>query len=168
MLYLEQLTPGCSKLPAMKYEKYSNVMSSSDFLEFEFVSSGPKGKILKLIQFQYVEEVGIYHLGFGNLLREGDFDDLSVDDNQDRNKILATVVYAVSLFGEHYSYKWIYFTGSTPARTRLYRMVISLNYNELSVDFEILGILSKIDSFVSVPFQKDVNYLGFLIRKKNA
>jgi hypothetical protein len=46
-------------------------------------------------------------------------------------------------------------------------MAIALNIIELSIDFEIIGILKDLDSYVYVPFQKEVNYFGFLIRKKN-
>lgn len=35
----------------MQYEKYENVIGSSDKLEFQFTSDGPKGKIKKVVQF---------------------------------------------------------------------------------------------------------------------
>ena len=80
---------------------------------------------------------------------------------------MATVVASVYLFAAEYPLKWIFFSGSTPERTRLYRMAIALNFEELSVDFEIIGILKDFDAFVYVPFEKEVNYFGFLIRRKN-
>lgn len=45
-------------------------------------------------------------------------------------------------------------------------MAISLNYTELSIDFEIFGILKDPHSFIDVPFQKGVDYFGFLIKRK--
>lgn len=150
----------------MRYEKYENATVSSDFLEFEFISVGPKGNIHKAIQFQSIDASGIYNLAFGNQKPDGTLDDLAVDDNKDRNKILATVVYAVGLFCEKYPEAWVYFSGSTLQRTRLYRMAISLNYEELSNDFEILGIVEDMRGFVNIPFQKGIDYFGFLIRGK--
>jgi hypothetical protein len=151
----------------MNYEKYNDVSVTSDFLEFQFKSVGPKGVISKIIQFKPTNNSTIYNLAFGNKKEDGGIDDLSKDDNKDRNKILATVVSAVKLFTAEYTDKWVFFSGSTPERTRLYRMAIAINIIELSIDFEIIGILKDLDSYVYVPFQKEVNYFGFLIRKKN-
>ncbi len=116
----------------MKYEKYEELNVSFDSLEYEFVSRGPKGDIKKVIQFSSTAVSEVYNLAFGNLNEDRSIDDLAVNDNKDRNKILATVVYAVSLFYRKYPDKWIFFAGSTPERTRLYRMAISLNLEELS------------------------------------
>ncbi|GGH74217.1 hypothetical protein HNQ91_003820 [Filimonas zeae] len=151
----------------MKYEKYDDVKVSSDRLEYGFISYGPKGAIQKIIHFDFIEEVGVYNLAFGNLKPDGSIDDLSVNDNQDRNKILATVVYSVSLFCKEYPHAWIYFSGSTAHRTRLYRMAIAVNLDELSADFEILGLVKDMEGFVHIPFRKGIDYFGFLIRRKN-
>ncbi len=40
-----------------------------------------------------------------------------------------------------YPERWVYFEGSTAARTRLYRMAISLNFDELSSHLDIFGVL---------------------------
>ncbi len=152
----------------MNYEKYEDVVVSDDFLRFEFTSVGAKGEILKMIAFTPTGIPNTYNLAFGNVLKDGSLDDMAVDDNKDRNKILATVVSAVYLFSGIYPKRWIFFTGSSPQRTRLYRMAITLNEEELSIDFEIIGIIKKGNSFTYSTFQKGVNYLGFLIRRKNA
>jgi hypothetical protein len=150
----------------MKYEKYDDLIATIDFLEYEFVSVGPKGNIAKVVQFTPTNNPAIFNLAFGNKKEDGSLDDLAKDGNKDRNKILATVVSSVHLFTAEYPAKWIFFSGSTPERTRLYRMAITLNFEELSVDFEIIGILKDLDAFVYVPFEKEVNYFGFLIRRK--
>ncbi len=82
----------------MQYEKYGNLITSSDFLEYQFTSVGPKGNIVKLIQFTYTEQANIYNLAFGNKLENGSIDDTARDDNKDRNKILATVAATVYEF----------------------------------------------------------------------
>ena len=150
----------------MNHEKYNNIIASDDFLEYEFISVGPKGRIPKIIQFKITNNPNVYNLAFGNKNENGDLDDLATNNNNDRNKILTTVVLSVYLFTSEYPTKWVFFSGSTPDRTRLYRMAIALNFEELSFDFEIYGILRGVDSYVTVPFQKEVNYYGFLIKRK--
>jgi hypothetical protein len=150
----------------MNYERYTDLIVTADYLEYHFISEGPKGAIPKIIQFRETNNTKIYNLAFGNKKSDGSIDDLAKDDNKDRNKILATVASAVKLFTAEFVNKWVFFSGSTPERTRLYRMAIALNLDELSIDFEIIGILKDMDSYVYVPFQREVNYFGFLIRNK--
>jgi hypothetical protein len=45
-------------------------------------------------------------------------------------------------------------------------MAITLNYEELSTDFEIFGLLRAMDTFLDVPFEKGVDYFGYLVRPK--
>lgn len=150
----------------MKYEKYADIIATSDFSKFAFTSTGPKGSIPKLIQFTPTHNDQIVHLVLGNVMPDGSLDDLAVDNNKDRNKILATVVSAIDEFTKHYPKKWIFISGSTTQRTRLYRMAITINLDELSFSYEVLGILKDLDSFVYVPFEKEIDYFGFLIRRK--
>jgi hypothetical protein len=79
----------------MKLERYESLVASDDELKFTFDSIGPKGRILKWIQFQKMNDPDIYYLSFGNLLSDGSIDHYSKDNNNDRNKILATVAVAV-------------------------------------------------------------------------
>ena len=152
----------------MKLDRYENLEISSDALEYKFLSVGPKGKIRKIIQFAISTNPGVYNLAFGNLMSDGSIDDLVVNNNKDRNKILATIVTVVYDFSNKYPDKWIFFSGSTPQRTRLYRMALTIYQNELAIDFEIIGILRDIDSFVYVPFQKGIDYFGFFVKRKKA
>lgn len=152
----------------MNYEKYEDVIANSDFLRFEFVSVGPKGNIKKCIQFSQTRNQQIFNLAFGNLLADGSIDDLVIDNNLDRNKVLATVASTVYEFCSNYLTKWVFFSGSTIERTRLYRMAITINFDILLKDFEILGVLKDLDEeFVNVPFQKGIDYFGFLVKLKN-
>ena len=61
----------------MKYEKYDNIEVSSDALEYQFISSGPKGAIRKIVQFKETEFPDIYNLAFGNMKDDGTIDDLA-------------------------------------------------------------------------------------------
>jgi hypothetical protein len=149
----------------MKYERYTELLVTSDYLVYEFVSIGPKGAIPKIIQFTTIGEE-IFNLAFGNKKADGDIDDLARDGNMDRDKILATVVAALNIFFDRYPDKWVFFKGSTPGRTRLYRMAITLNLEELSTDFEIIGALTEKSTFRDGDFQKGIDYYGFFVQSK--
>jgi hypothetical protein len=58
---------------------------------------------------------------------------------------------------------WVYATGSTKARTRLYRMGISRFLEEVTQDFEVLG--ERNDDWET--FKSDIEYEGFLVRRKS-
>lgn len=62
-----------------------------------------------------------------------------VTDNGDSEKVLATVVAAVYAFAGQYPEAWIYATGSTATRTRLYRMGINKYFDIVEEDFDIMG-----------------------------
>ena len=104
----------------MKLPKYE--VEAEDSLEvFEFNSEGSKGSIPKLIKFSETALKGFYNLAFGDKnLMTGEIDDIVVFNNGDSEKVLATIVSAVYAFTDRNKNAWIYATGSTPARTRLY------------------------------------------------
>ncbi|PZR37646.1 MAG: hypothetical protein DI538_11940 [Azospira oryzae] len=133
---------------------------------FSSFSEGPKGKIIKVIQFTQTQNEDIYNLAFGNLKIDGTVDDETTNDNGDRNKILATVAGAVYEFSSQYPDKFIFFCGTTPQRTRLYRMALTVNIGALKNDFQIYGILRGIDTFERVVFHKVVDYYGFMVKRK--
>lgn len=92
----------------------------------------------------------------------GNIDDTVISNNGDSEKVLATVVATVYAFTDKYPGAWIYATGSTKARTRLYRMGISKFLEEVTIDFEIIGELS--DEWDE--FKLGTEYKGFLVRRK--
>ena len=97
-------------------------------------------KCLKFVQFQEMNLENVYDLAFGDKnLDTGELDDMVITDNGDAEKVLATVVSAIYAFADRYPECWIYATGSTIARTRLYRMGINKYYELVTADFEIMG-----------------------------
>lgn len=88
----------------------------------------------------------------------------TVSNNGDRNKILATVFKVVDNYTERYPDRWIYITGSTKERTRLYRMAIGINLDELSKTFEIYAISNG----ELVLFTKNMEISAFIIKRKNS
>ena len=130
---------------------------------YEFVSTGAKGHIKKLVLFTTIEPPDIYNLAFVDIdSQTGEQSDLIISNNGDSQKILATVAATVLDFTDIYPNSLVYATGSTAARTRLYRMGIANNLNEIEQEFEVLGYSSG--QWYS--FQKGVDYQAFLVKRK--
>ena len=74
--------------------------SSQDFLEYEFSSEGPNGRIEKRIRFAQVSsKPKIFNVAFGDLdLATGLISDKNISNNKDTDKILATVAASVITF----------------------------------------------------------------------
>lgn len=148
----------------MQYPYYSLTAFNKNY-SYEFTSISDSKVIEKTINFTLLDlEDGLYNLSFGDkdkdTVNSSAIDDKIVSNNGDMDKVLATLFQAVLLFTkDKYFYK-IIFRGSTPSRTRLYRMVISNNYEELSKYYTIYGL--NIEGEVVV-FTKNREYLGFLI-----
>jgi hypothetical protein len=146
----------------MKLERYE-LKANEKLTTFEFISEGPKGKIHKLIQFSPTNLKGLFNLAFGDKnLKTGEIDDLAISNNGDSEKILATVVASVYAFTDINPDAWIYATGSTKSRTRLYQIGISKYFEQAKNDFEVFGQLQN----EWKPFEKGVNYEAFAVKKK--
>jgi hypothetical protein len=146
-----------------RYAGYDFTDSSSNSKVYEFTSIGPNGYIKKIVQFSQMEENDVYNLAFGNVSIDGSIDDYTTNNNKDRDKILATVAAIVFDFTSAYPNSYVFFVGSTKERTRLYRMAISLNFEELDKTFIIYGLNEK--GQVKL-FQKGQPYYGFLIKRR--
>jgi len=145
----------------MKLPKYP-LASGDKLMTFEFISEGPKGLIHKLIQYQPTNLKDVYNLAFGDKDHTtGNIDDTVISNNADSERVLATVVATIYAFTDKYPDTWIYATGSTKSRTRLYRMGITKFLSEVEKDFEVLG--ERNDDWET--FKKDVEYEGFLVRR---
>jgi len=145
----------------MNLDKYETTASKS-LMVFEFYSVGPKGKIKKKIEFnRFSETSNVYNICFGDVDTNGEIDDLAITDNNDRQKVLATVAAASVKFLEKYPDKYVYASGSTKARSRLYKIGISKNLDEILHTFDLYGYDDKWE-----PFEKGKHYLEFLIQLK--
>ncbi len=149
----------------MRLEQYESNTNKTNTI-FTSVSEGPKGKILKRVQYSKMKIKGVsnlYNLGFGDVIKDSDkIDDLIVTDNQDRDKVLATVVNTVYKFTERYPESKIFLTGSNSVRKRLYQIAINKYFDELSETFKIKGLTE--DGIFD--FEKNTAYLAFLITRK--
>jgi hypothetical protein len=150
----------------MNYPKYDLETSSSEDI-FEFNSIGQKGDIRKIIQFKQTDlHPRLYNLAFGDKNEDGSVDDRTISDNGDMEKVLATVATTVYEYTSNYSNREIIFSGSTPSRTRLYRMAIGKNYEELSKDFYIFGVIVESGVGKKVPFSNNTDYIAFIVERK--
>lgn len=147
----------------MNYPRYE--YATEDELNiFEFESIGTKGKVTKIIQYTEMSIKGYYNLGFGDLdLETKEINDEIVTNNGDGQKVLATVVSTVYAFTGKNPEAYVYATGSNEARTRLYRMGITYNLEELKKDYLVYGLRND---EVFEPFIVGEDYLGFLVTRK--
>ena len=138
--------------------------SEDEFQSYQFISEGSQGLIPKKIQFKQINVENVYNLGFGNLnTLTGEIDDTVISNNGDSEKVLATAVGAVFAFLKQYPDAWIFATGSTSSRTRLYQIGISRHLDYIKADLEIYGQLQG----QWLPFRKDVSFEAFLVRSKS-
>jgi hypothetical protein len=146
----------------MKLPRYE-LKAEKSLMVFEFISEGKKGEIPKLIKYSKTNVKDIYNLAFGDKNQEtGEIDDNVVSNNGDSEKVLATVVSTVYAFSDKYPDSWIFATGSTKSRTRLYRIGITKYIDEIKNDFELYGLNENEWEL----FKKEVEYAAFLIRRK--
>lgn len=146
----------------MKIEKYQ-LRAEQDLTIFEFVSEGPKGSITKIIEYTETNLKGFYNLAFGDKdIKTGRVNDKIISNNDDTEKVLATVVSSVFAFTDKYPEAWVYATGSTKSRTRLYRMGINKYFEEINNVFHIFG--EQNSNWAS--FKKEIEYDGFVVKRK--
>ena len=148
----------------MNNQKY--IYKSEGLLKiYEFTSEGPNGSIHKMVEYSETGTENIYNLAFGDYNFETKkIDDLSITNNGDSLKVLATVASTVYAFTEKYPQAWIFATGSTAVRTRLYRMGITTNLAEINEDFKVYGL--TINENIWEEFVIGEDYEAFLITKK--
>ena len=146
----------------MKLSRY-HLKSNEPLTTFEFISEGPKGLIYKLIQFSPTNLKDMYNLSFGDKdSTTGHLNDTIISNNGDSEKVLVTVVAAVYAFTDKHQDIWVYATGSTKSRTRLYRMGITKYLSQAKKDFEVYGEVGEDWEL----FKNNKEYDGFLIRRK--
>ena len=134
---------------------------------YHFFDSINDGQITqKVVAFKQSEENDLlYSLVFGNVGKDGEIDVYSTNtSNENMDIILGTVIITIEVFFVHHPDKIVTFTGSTPARTRLYRAVISKFIDKKDFSYDVYGV--SIDKGIEV-FQKHELYMGYFIKKKD-
>lgn len=140
----------------MNAETYP-VIALEGYTRFEFLSEGPKGTIKKVVHYQLMAG-RVFNLAFGDWDEEkGTISDLVRSNNNDRDKVLATVAFTLIEFMEHCSDAIVMAQGATPARTRLYQMGIKNNWVEIS----LLFCIKRLRDGVWSDFNPTKNYEAF-------
>ena len=145
----------------MKHNFYP-FRASKDFLRFTFESESAHKRINKVVEFVLIEDE-LYNLAFGDLGDNGMYDDLSVSNNSDMNLVLATVIQTIFNFFEIYPDKKLFFQGSTPARSRLYQIIIAREREQWQEDYVIEGVFGEEREV----FQLTRNYNAFILSLKS-
>jgi hypothetical protein len=135
-------------------------------LDYEFFSEGLNGRIRKLISFTPRNTGGkiFFNLSLGDVTDDNKLVDyLSISDNKDTEKILATIAAAVIEFSSYFPDMWVYAIGSTESRTRLYQMGITRYWNDIDPLMRVYGYRNSKWEL----FEKGFNYEAFFVAKKN-
>ncbi len=146
----------------MKQDFYSYKFDNQR-LEFEFESISQEKTIRKIIAYTPLSKNSdMYNLALGDFLDNGEVSDLTVSNNADMEKVIATVVQTIFIFFEQQPNSLIYLKGSTVERTRLYRIVISKELFEAQKLFDLYG---ELDNQFEV-FVPNRSYQAFVIGLK--
>ncbi len=139
--------------------------TEAEFTIYEFVSEGRNGRVPKMVEYTETATAGVFNLAFGDYNEvTKTINDLSVTNNGDSLKVLATVASTVYAFLDKHPNAYIVATGSTNIRTRLYRMGITNNLAEITEDFLIYGLT---ENGTWDEFEVGEDYEAFLITKKS-
>ena len=130
-------------------------------LWYEFDSVSEQKTIRKVVAF-YISPANndSAELVFGDLLTDGSIDVNVKSNNKDMAVILLTVVRVIYYFLELYPSKTVMFMGSTAARNRLYRALITKFLPEQMHIFEVFGL--TFDNQLE-PFSADKDYFSYQI-----
>lgn len=141
---------------------YEISSSQSGYL-YWFISVGTKGSIMKVVRLQPLKEVGHFNLAMGDVINN-DISYFNVTNNNDRDKVFATIAEIVRLFLTRFPRNHVFVTGNTPAKIRLYQMLVSNNLELISREFKVYGQKQLKGRFKK--FKKGESYSGILISNK--
>lgn len=135
-------------------DNHYEVNTSPDLLTFEFISTGPKGHITKIVRYTELNVKGFYNLGFGDKDPiTGYISDRAITTNNNSKKVLATVASTLYAFTANYAEATIIATGCAETRTRLYRIGISNYLMDIQKDFVVFGLQKPFGSHLEkTPF----------------
>lgn len=146
-------------------ERYK-IEASKDFLFYWFYSKGPMGIIKKVVTFIPIKITGHYcfNLCLGDWNESQQMaDDSIISNNQDTEKVLASVADIIFQFTDRNPNAVIIIEGNTESRIRLYQIKINKYLNEIMPHFELFGLSKNLELEHYSPGNK---YLGFVGKRK--
>jgi hypothetical protein len=147
----------------MNLPQYS-VQVDPTFHRYQFTSVGPRGSIVKVIQFsKLADNPLVYNLALGDFNSiTGKIDDDIISDNKDRDKILATVGFVVIDFCNHMPGAIVLAKGNTSVKRRLYQMQVASHFLEIQKSFYVYGIVENGEDIEF--FEKNRIYEAILVK----
>lgn len=130
----------------------------ADARTLSFVSTGPR-TVEKLVSYAKTTLPDFFNLALADMEDDGSQNFHSVRNNGDLEQIMATVAQTMLLFFQYHPTAKVAFTGSTPARTRLYQIILAREIPAVAADFVISGVR---DNTLEL-FQPNRDYDGFVI-----
>ena len=145
----------------MEEQPYSFRQTNQDTVRYEFESVSKKKVVRKIVEYTLIDkDLSLYNLALLDAF-ENSFSDTSISNNDDMPKVLATVFQTILHFFEANPSAVIVFEGSTPSRTRLYRIAIARSKYEIEHKFRILGLINgEFEDFVN-----NRDYKAFLLKQ---
>ena len=136
--------------------------SDQDRLYFEFSSVSSARTIEKAVVFSPFYLANRYNLLLADIKEDRSLCDVTVSNNHDLDKVMSTVAHCIAAFFERYPNAEIHIEGSTPSRTRLYRIIFSRELSRIPENYEIYGAIGS----KTEPFRQNENYTSFLLKHK--
>jgi hypothetical protein len=138
--------------------------SDDDRLYFQFLSVSPTKTIKKAVIFTpLAEDRRQFNLALLDILPDGRLCDETISDNHDLLKVMATVSKCITDFFERYPTAQIYIEGNSPARTRLYRIIISRELSKITKIYQVYGTFG----LTVEPFEPNKYYQTYLLNLKS-
>ncbi|MCE6989628.1 DUF6934 family protein [Dyadobacter sp. CY323] len=129
---------------------------------FTFDSVGSR-IIPKGVLFQQTGTPNLFNVIMGDVDSSGNIDVYSESNNGDMENVLSTVIQIITHFLATNKDAIICIQGSTPARTRLYRILLCRELNTISKHFRLLGFgETELELF-----EPGKTYRAFVISSKN-
>lgn len=147
----------------MSKPKYNLKYISEDSLHFEFESISPEKTVLKVVEFEPIDEESLYfNLALVDIDEHGNYSDNIVTDNKDTEKVFGTIAKIIDYFFEQHPKRRILIFSDDPLRIRLYRMIISNYSDEKERNWSFYGLQNAKFKL----FEKGENYEAFMITLK--
>lgn len=132
---------------------------STDGLVYAFESISNERTVQKYVIFTLIK-TDCYNLALVDLDEDGQLSDTTISNNHDMERVLSTVIQVILTFLKENTRAEIAFSGSTPERTRLYRVIINKYSYEVIDTILVHGILANQEREV---FQSNRPYTSFVL-----
>ena len=142
-----------------------NRTQNSEKVEYKFKSVGNKGSIDKIIEFHFMYEKR-WNLGFGDV-KDDDWEDNVISDNNDLRKILQTVANAVHLFFNDYPDREIAISPLDYQRKLLYNRLFQQRWHEINPIFTVKAIIFDTQNTEFEDYNPKKIFDYFIIKLKN-